>query len=50
VVNLTRVMSAGAERSAWRHEYLYYRDDIHWNPRGTEIAARIVCSYLQHAN
>jgi hypothetical protein len=45
-VNLTPAMSEGAARDLDRHEYLYYRDDIHWNRRGTELASRVIRSSI----
>jgi hypothetical protein len=45
-VNLTPAMSEGAARNLNRHEYLYYRDDIHWNRRGTELASRVISSSI----
>jgi hypothetical protein len=47
VVNLTAAMSEGAARNLDRHAYLYYRDDIHWNRRGTELAARVISSFIR---
>jgi hypothetical protein len=47
VVNLTEVMSASAARDLDRHLYLYYRDDIHWNRRGTELAAKVISSSIR---
>jgi hypothetical protein len=46
VVNLTAAMSEGAARDLDRHVYLYYRDDIHWNRRGTELAANVIGSFV----
>jgi hypothetical protein len=47
VVNLTAAMSEGAARDLDRHVYLYYRDDIHWNRRGTELAANVISSSMR---
>jgi hypothetical protein len=47
VVNLTAAMSEGAARDLDHGVYLYYRDDIHWNRRGTELAATVVSSSIR---
>jgi hypothetical protein len=39
VVNLTAAMSREAAERALRDEYLYWRDDIHWNREGIQFAA-----------
>lgn len=39
VLNLTPVFRAAAARELPQHEYLYWRDDTHWNPRGVRLAA-----------
>ena len=39
VVNLTRPLELAAAQDVERHEYLYWRDDTHWNERGVAIAA-----------
>jgi hypothetical protein len=39
VVNLTAALSREAADRARRHEYLYWRDDIHWNSEGIQFAA-----------
>jgi hypothetical protein len=39
VVNLRRSFSTAARRLFARGEYVYWRDDTHWNPRGIRIAA-----------
>jgi hypothetical protein len=46
VVNLSAAMSEGAARRIADHTYLYYRDDIHWNRRGTELAATVISSSM----
>jgi hypothetical protein len=46
-VNLTAAMSEGAARALDHHVYLYYRDDIHWNRRGTELAAGVISSSIR---
>jgi hypothetical protein len=46
VVNLTAVLKAHAEAGIDRREYVYWRNDTHWNNRGIGIAAdEIVRSY-----
>jgi hypothetical protein len=40
VVNLRRVFATTARHLFARGEYLYWRDDHHWNPRGIALAAR----------
>jgi hypothetical protein len=49
VVNLSGAMSEGAARRIADHRYLYYRDDIHWNRRGTELAARTISSAISQS-
>lgn len=39
VVNLTHVLRTAAKSGLERHEYVYWRDDTHWNERGVAIAA-----------
>ena len=39
VVNLRPVFAATARRLFADGEYLYWRDDTHWNPRGVRLAA-----------
>jgi len=39
VINLTEPLSAEARRRAARHQYLYWRDDIHWNSEGIQLGA-----------
>jgi SGNH hydrolase-like domain, acetyltransferase AlgX len=42
VIDLTPALSAAAARDLRKNLYLYWRDDIHWNPRGTEVAAAAI--------
>ncbi|HZF09773.1 MAG TPA: hypothetical protein VFE33_13365 [Thermoanaerobaculia bacterium] len=42
VVNVTALFRARAAEALSRHEYLYWRDDTHWNARGIELAADAV--------
>lgn len=42
VVNLAPVFAARVAESLGRHEYLYWLDDIHWNTRGTDVAAQAI--------
>lgn len=46
VVNLTGVMRAESKRALERGEYLYWRDDVHWNARGIEIASAAIAERL----
>jgi hypothetical protein len=39
VVNPTRALERAAVSGLERHEYVYWRDDTHWNERGVAIAA-----------
>jgi SGNH hydrolase-like domain, acetyltransferase AlgX len=39
VVNLTPVLRVAAKSGLERHEYVYWRDDTHWNGRGVAVAA-----------
>jgi hypothetical protein len=45
VINLTQPLAREAARRAEAHEYLYWRDDIHWNREGIGVAASTI---LQH--
>jgi hypothetical protein len=42
VVNLTAALSREAAERAPGHEYLYWRDDIHWNRKGIQLAASAI--------
>ncbi|HEX2035766.1 MAG TPA: hypothetical protein VHS99_16435 [Chloroflexota bacterium] len=42
VVNLTAPFVAGAERDLAQGEYIYWRDDHHWNRRGIALGAEEV--------
>jgi hypothetical protein len=42
VVNITSLFRARAAEDLSRHEYLYWRDDTHWNARGIALAAEAV--------
>src|SRR6185503_1728426 len=39
VINLVDVFRERARQDYDKHQYLYWRDDVHWNPRGVELAA-----------
>jgi hypothetical protein len=39
VVNLTNVLGLAAARGLDLHQYVYWRDDTHWNEQGISIAA-----------
>jgi hypothetical protein len=39
VVNLVNLFRQKAQEDYKRHVYIYWRDDIHWNSRGVELAA-----------
>jgi hypothetical protein len=38
-VDVTPLFAAQAAAGLPRHEYLYWRDDTHWNARGIRLAA-----------
>lgn len=42
VLNLEPIFSARAARELERGEYLYYKDDMHWNARGIEVGAEAI--------
>src|SRR5262249_47408040 len=48
-LNLTRPLSARAEKGLESREYLYWLDDIHWTPKGAEVAALAVGEALRQA-
>jgi hypothetical protein len=39
VANLTRTMQQAAREGLARRDYVYWRDDTHWNPTGVSLAA-----------
>jgi hypothetical protein len=41
-LNLTGVISAAAAKHLPEGEYLYWRDDLHWNAQGNEVAAAAI--------
>jgi hypothetical protein len=41
-LNLTAPLSAAAAKGLQEKQYLYWRDDIHWNVQGTEVAAQAI--------
>ena len=41
-LNLTASLSAAAAKGLQERQYLYWRDDIHWNGEGTEVAASAI--------
>ena len=41
-LNLTPALSVSAARRLPERGYLYWRDDIHWNAEGTEVAASAI--------
>ena len=45
VINLTLPLAREAARRVDAHEYLYWRDDIHWNREGIRVAASTI---VQH--
>lgn len=45
VINLTGPLSAEARRRASRHQYLYWRDDIHWNSEGIQLGATAILDH-----
>jgi hypothetical protein len=46
VVNALPEMRARAAEGIGRHQYLYWMDDAHWNPRGIDVTARLVAERL----
>jgi SGNH hydrolase-like domain, acetyltransferase AlgX len=38
-INLTQTLQASAARALARDEYVFWRDDTHWNPLGIKLAA-----------
>jgi SGNH hydrolase-like domain, acetyltransferase AlgX len=46
VVNLTQKFRASAAEVLARKEYIYWRDDTHWNPLGIKLAAASLWSEL----
>jgi len=49
VVNLTQKFRAAAAEALSRNEYIYWRDDTHWNPLGIKLAAASLWSELKQA-
>ena len=49
VVNLTQKFRAAAAEVLSRNQYIYWRDDTHWNPLGIKLAAASLWSELQQA-
>jgi hypothetical protein len=47
VVDATPLFTAQAAERLPRHEYLYWRDDTHWNAEGIELAAEAVWREIQ---
>jgi hypothetical protein len=47
VINLYDVIAAGATAAAENYEYLYWRDDTHWNAAGIRVAAAEIAARLQ---
>jgi hypothetical protein len=47
VLNLTPLFRTSAAQGLSRHEYLYWRDDTHWNARGIKLAADALWSEIQ---
>ena len=41
-LNLTTTLSAAAAKGLPERQYLYWRDDIHWNAPGTAVAAEAI--------
>ncbi len=46
VVNLEATFHAAAEAAVAKHQYLYWRDDTHWNAGGMQLGAAEVCQRL----
>jgi hypothetical protein len=49
VVDSTPLLAAQAAERLPRHEYLYWRDDTHWNAAGIRLAAEAVWGEVQSA-
>src|SRR5262249_34708295 len=49
VVNLTQEFQASAAEALGRNEYIYWRDDTHWNPSGIKLAAASLWLKLKSA-
>lgn len=47
VVNLAHALTAGARQALESREYVYWLDDIHWTPKGAQIAASAIEGSLQ---
>jgi SGNH hydrolase-like domain, acetyltransferase AlgX len=47
VVNLTQKFRASATEAISRNEYIYWRDDTHWKPLGSKLAAASLWSELR---
>jgi SGNH hydrolase-like domain, acetyltransferase AlgX len=46
VVNLAPALRVQAEAGIDRHEYLYWRNDTHWNRRGVNITSAEIARAL----
>jgi hypothetical protein len=46
VVNLFEPLTSVATERAARHQYVYWRDDTHWNPLGISVAARAIAAAI----
>ena len=40
VINLLNVLQQKAQEYYQKNLYIYWRDDVHWNARGVELAAQ----------
>lgn len=49
VINLTQKFRAAAAEALSRNQYIYWRDDTHWNPLAIKLAAASLWSELQQA-
>ena len=50
VVNLTQKFRVSAAEALSRNEYIYWRDDTHWNPLGIKLAAASLWSELKQVS
>jgi len=46
-VNLTKVFQSAARDRVANRDYIYWRDDTHWNPEGVQIAADSIWADLR---
>jgi hypothetical protein len=47
VINLFEPLASLATESAGRHQYVFWRDDTHWNSLGISVAARAIAAAIE---